>query len=354
VNTRSRILILLAAMALLAFGYFYLSTDHSSDLVLLGTVDANQVIVSSQVLGRVQQLTVAEGQEVKAGDLIATLEPDELNAAKAATDATVRSLRAQIGSMRATAASTSGDTESTVVNAEATQRAAADTLAEAAANRQSQELLTRRTVALAEQGILSAQDRDSAVQALRAAVAHEGAARNQVAAAEAALKAARARTSQARAALENVASTEGQWASAQAQASEAGARLGYTRILAPISGKVGIWAARIGEVVNPGTAIITIVDYQQTWVYASIPETEADAVQIGDRLKVRMPSGAILDGGVLVKLAEGDFATQRDVSRRKRDIKTVQIKLLIPNPGERYVPGMTAEVLIPKSKLVRS
>ena len=209
-------------------------------------------------------------------------------------------------------------------------------------------------MALAEQGIMSAQDKDTAVQALKAAQAHEQAARDQMAAAEAALKAARARTNQARAAWENVKSTQGLWVSAQAQAVEAKARLGYTTITAPIAGKVGIWAAREGEVVNPGTAIVTIVELAQTWVYAPIPETDADAVQIGDALKVRMPGGMLVDGKVLVKTAEGDFATQRDVSRRKRDIKTIRIKLLIPNPGERFVPGMTAEVLVPRSRLVRS
>ena len=41
------------------------------------------------------------------------------------------------------------------------------------------------------------------------------------------------------------------------------------------------------------------------------------------------------------------------MSSRKRDIKTVQLKLLIDNPGERFVPGMTAEVYIPKSTLVK-
>ena len=51
--------------------------------------------------------------------------------------------------------------------------------------------------------------------------------------------------------------------------------------------------------------------------------------------------------------AQADFATQRDVSSRKRDIKTVQLKLLIDNPQERFVPGMTAEVYIPKSRLVK-
>jgi multidrug resistance efflux pump len=256
--------------------------------------------------------------------------------------------------MRATADSTTGDTANTVANAQASCEAASASLAEAAANRQNQELLTRRTVDLAAQGILSAQDRDTAVQTLKASVAHEGAARDQMAAAEAAVKAAQARTNQAKAAVENVASSQGQWVSAQAQAVAAAARLGYTRITAPITGKVGIWAAREGEVINPGTAIVTIVDLDQTWVYAPLPETEAGAVQLGDHLTVRMPGGERVDGTVLAKSAEGDFATQRDVSRLKRDIKTIKLKLLIANPGERFVPGMTAEVLVPRNRLVHA
>jgi hypothetical protein len=95
------------------------------------------------------------------------------------------------------------------------------------------------------------------------------------------------------------------------------------------------------------------MDLSQTWVYAPLPETQADAVQLGDSLRVVMPSGATLQGKVINKAAQADFATQRDVGARKRDIKTVQIKLLIDNPGERYVPGMIAEVYIPKSKLVK-
>ena len=352
-NPRYRIPAILALLLLVALGYDYLSTDHTPELVLVGTVDANQVIVSAQVLGRIDKLTVEEGQDVMQGDLIALLDPQELFAAKAAADATASSLSSQLGAMQATAASTSGDTRETVASAKATASAAAATLAEAVANRQNQASLTTRTLALAKDGILSQQDRDTAVQALSAAQAHEQAARDQLGAAEAAMKAAQARTNQGKAATENVAATQGQWASAQAQASEAGARLGYTRILAPISGKVGIWAARQGEVVNPGNPIVTIVELQQTWVYAPLAETEADAVQVGDHLQVRMPSGARVEGRVLVKSAEGDFATQRDVTRIKRDIKTIKLKLLIPNPGERFVPGMTAEVLVPRARLVR-
>jgi hypothetical protein len=66
-----------------------------------------------------------------------------------------------------------------------------------------------------------------------------------------------------------------------------------------------------------------------------------------------MPSGVTVQGKIIAKSAQADFATQRDVSSRKRDIKTVQLKLLIDNPNERFVPEMTAEVYIPKSKLVK-
>lgn len=351
-NSQKKIFLILGLVLLLSLGSFFLFTDHSTDQLLIGTVDANQVVVGSQITGRIKSLVVKEGQDVKAGDLIAILDQDELLAAKAASDAQARSVKAQINSLKATANSTSGDTINTFGNAKAALSAAAASLAEATANRVNQESITRRTIALADLGISSAQDRDTAVQTLKATQAREQAAKDQMEAAEASMKAAQARINQAKAANETVTSTLEQWSSAIAQANEAKTRLEYTRIIAPISGKVGIWAAREGEVVNPGTAIITIVSLEDTWVYAPIPETQADSVKIGDQLKVRMPSGDIIDGRVLIKTAEGDFATQRDVNRMKRDIKTVRLKLLISNPGERFVPGMTAEVLIPKSKLV--
>jgi hypothetical protein len=70
-------------------------------------------------------------------------------------------------------------------------------------------------------------------------------------------------------------------------------------------------------------------------------------------LRVVMPSGATIQGKVIAKSAEADFATQRDVSRRKRDIKTIKLKLLIDNPAMKYVPGMIAQVYVPKDKLVK-
>lgn len=56
-------------------------------------------------------------------------------------------------------------------------------------------------------------------------------------------------------------------------------------------------------------------------------------------------------GKVFFKSAEADFATQRDVSRRKRDIKTIVLKVRLDNPKGAYVPGMTAEVLVSPDEL---
>ena len=84
---------------------------------------------------------------------------------------------------------------------------------------------------------------------------------------------------------------------------------------------------------------------------AAVPETYADRIALGDVFNIRMPSGQTVPGKVFFKAVEGDFATQRDVSRRKRDIKTVVLKLRIENPNELFVPGMTADVLVPQSTL---
>jgi HlyD family secretion protein len=211
---------------------------------------------------------------------------------------------------------------------------------------------TSRTVALAGQGIMSYQSRDEAATALHAAQAAVDSARANVAAAEASLKVAVANTIQAQAAAKTVSATRGDMENARALLDQAQVQLGYAHVLSPIAGKVNVRAARQGEVVAAGTPIVTITDLTQTWIYAPLPETEADSVQLGDSLRVVMPSGATIQGKVIAKSAEADFATQRDVSRRKRDIKTVRLKLLIDNPGMRYVPGMLAEVYVSKDKLV--
>jgi multidrug resistance efflux pump len=333
--------------------WYLVTVQHSGDLQLIGTVDANEVVVSAKIPGRIQTLTVDEGQLVQAGQLIAVIESDDLSAARKAADATASSQKWKLGETMETERQTRGETGSATVNAEAQVHMAKAALAQAQANYDHQQADTSRTVALAQQGIMSEQAKDDAATSLQASKAAVDSARENIAAAEAALHQARAHELLTAVAARTVDSTRDEVENARALADQAKVELGYAQVFAPVSGKVNVRAARQGEVVTAGAAIVTIMDLTQTWVYAPLPETQADAVQIGDQLRVVMPSGATLQGKVINKAAEADFATQRDVSSRKRDIKTIQLKLLIENPGERFVPGMIAEVYIPKNKLVK-
>jgi multidrug resistance efflux pump len=343
-------------LALLTVGsliWYLLTVRHGGDLQLIGTVDANEVMVSSRIQGRIQTLTVEEGQQVKAGQLIAIIESDDLTAARKAAEATVGSQQSKLNETEETERQTRGEVGSQTVSAEAQVRAAQATLAQAAAQLEHQKADTSRTVALAEQGIMSQQAKDEAVTSEKAAQAAVETARQNIAVAEAALHQARAHELQAAAAARTVESTRAQVQNASALADQAKVQAGYAEIYAPVSGKINVRAARQGEVVSAGATIVTIMDLTQTWIYAPLPETQADSVQLGDSLQVKFPSGASTQGKIIAKAAEADFATQRDVNDMKRDIKTVQLKLVIDNPGERFVPGMTAEVFIPKARLVK-
>jgi len=343
----------MGVMVLVALGVYYFTTNRTTGLQLVGTVDANEVIVSSRVQGQIESLDVDEGQRVKAGQLVATIASRDLAYAHNAAEATAQSDQYKLAQARATALQTEKNTASQVVTAEAQVRVAQAQRAQAMAVYNRQRSDTRRAVALANAGVNSEQTRDEMVTTLQADKAAAQSARDNVAVQEAALKTARANLLQAKAALATVAATRANAQSAQALANQAKVQLGYARIVSPVTGVVDVRAALQGEVVAPATPIVTIVDLSQTWVYAPLPETYADAVKLGDKLRVVMPSGATVWGKVIAKATLAGFATQRDVSRRKRDIKTVQLKLLIPNPGMEYVPGMTANVHIPESKLVK-
>ena len=73
---------------------------------------------------------------------------------------------------------------------------------------------------------------------------------------------------------------------------------------------------------------------------ADVEETYIDRIRLGDKLTVRLPSGAEREGTVFYRGVDADYATQRDVSRTKRDIKTFEIRLRVrqprPQPGGRH------------------
>ena len=350
-SVRNKFLILLGTIFGIALAYYFFSTPSNRDLVLIGTVDSNQVIVSPQIQGRIQKLLVEEGTQVKQGDLIAILDPSELEAEERAAAATIDSLKFKVAETRSTLEATQGSTSSSVKNAQARLASTRAQLAQAEATLERTASDSRRTIELAKQGVDSDQDRVQAEMNLAAQKAVVQSLQDQVTAAQEDLNTAIANTHTAHAAQRTVESTQAQLANAEDMLKQAEVRLGYTKIYAPITGTVSVRAAREGEVLNAGQPIVTIVDLGDTWVRAAVPETNADHIGLGDTLRIRLPGGTITSGKVFLKAAEADFATQRDVNRRKRDIRTIVLKVRLDNPKGAYVPGMTAEVLVSPEQL---
>ncbi len=111
-SARNRVFMILGLLTVGSLIWYLLTARPSGDLHLIGTVDANEVLVSAKIPGRIQTLKVEEGQDVKAGDLIAVIESDDLAAAHKAAEATVSSQQSKLNESIETERQTRGETSS--------------------------------------------------------------------------------------------------------------------------------------------------------------------------------------------------------------------------------------------------
>ena len=343
----SRFFMFLGFVFLVALVLYIVTVPKSSDIPLTGVVDGNEVIVSARITGRIERLLVGEGAEVKTGQLVAELDTAELAAQRDSASASIRSLEAQVTQAHRTQGWTDEQTGADLNRADAMLTAAKAQLESARADLMKNEQDYKRAVGLVEGGISPVQDKDHAEAALKASQATVKSLEDQVKAQAAALEVARANRQQVAVQQSAEASTRALVQQARATKNEAETRLGYTKIYAPLDGIVSVRVVRQGEVVQPGAPIVTIIDVDHLWVRADVEESYIDLIQFGQTLRVRLPSGDIIEGKVFFKGVEADFATQRDVSRTKRDVKSFAIKVAVPNPGRRLFAGMTAIVLLP-------
>jgi multidrug resistance efflux pump len=345
--TGKKFFIFLGVVFLIALSVYLFSTPRGSDIQLIGVIDGNEVIISPQIAGRMIKLTVDEGSDVKKGDLIAELDPTELKAALAQDEANIASLEARVNQSNQTEHWTDSQTQASLSQARANVTSFQAQLAQAKATLDLDELNNKRAISLFESGVSSAQDRDTADSVVRAARANVNSLEQQVRAQQAALAVAEANRKQVDMQQADLASTRAQLQQARSLRDQAAAQLSYAKVYAPLDGIVSVRVAKQGEMVAQGGPIVVVVDVDHLWVRADVEESYIDQVQFGQKLRVKLPSGDIIEGPVFFKGVESDFATQRDVSRTKRDIKTFAIKVSVSNPNRRLFTGMTATVLLP-------
>jgi HlyD family secretion protein len=323
-----RPLILLIVVA--AGGYYWYRSSRPVALVLTGIVTTNDVVVSPQIAGRIAQLNVNEGDQVKANQLIAVLDPGELQQDAAFYAASAAGATSQVQESAAALTYQQRQVIDQINQAEANLASTQSQQMAAQAQLDKANMDLQRAENMLKTGVISQADLDQARTQEQVAVQLAQSNAEQVS-----VKRSQLQTSQK------------QQQAAAAQQAKAGVRLAYSELKAPIDGVVDVRAARLGEVVQPGQPVVTLVNPDDLWVRANVEETYIDRVPIGDKLTVRFPSGEERQGTVFYRGVEAQFATQRDVSRTKRDIKTFEIRLRVDNKDRRLAVGMTMYVLLP-------
>ena len=260
------------------YGRAHESTDNAQ-------VDGHLLPVLAKVGGFVTAVRVGENDQVKEGTELVHIDDAEYKVRLAQADADLAAAVSVAGSR-----GTTGQAEAQIQSA-ASQRQVVDAqIAAAAANRQRAVSDLARTRELAEKQIVSKQQLDAAQAAADAAIANEQAVQRQAGAAgagvtnaEAGARFATARLGAARAARDNAA-----------------LQLSYTSITAPLSGVVSRKQVEVGQLVQPGQPLLTIVGDTGIWVTANYKETQLTDVRVGSPAEINVDAyqGCKAEGNV--------------------------------------------------------
>jgi HlyD family secretion protein len=343
---KRRIFLILLIVAAVAAGLYFAFVSRRHEIVLTGIVTTDEVVVSSEIQGRLQQLLVRQGDKVTNGQLLAVIQPQEWKAALGFYTNSARSSSAQVAQAEADLGFQEAQTSNLISQSEANLAATKDQVTQAQADLENAQLTFKRQEELSKQGVNAPSEFDQARTAYDAAKARVDSLRHQAVAAESAVALAQSTSGQIAARRAALAASQDQRAAASAQSERAQVQLDYTQIRAPADGLVDVRAALQGEVVNPGQGIVTLIDPNQLWVRVDVEETYIDSITNDQKLPVRLPSGAERTGTVFFRGVDADYATQRDVSRSKRDIKTFEIRLRCNNDDRALAVGMTAYVTL--------
>ncbi|CQD31996.1 HlyD family secretion protein [Yersinia mollaretii] len=293
---------------------------HNQDLLLQGEVDAPEVIVSSKAKGRVIERHVERGDDVKAGQLLMTLESPELMAQLAGLEAARDQAQAQLDE------SLHGTREESIRNLKAT-------LAQAQAEYENALHTYNRNNSVAAKGFISASELENSRRAKDTAYQQ--------------VQAAQANLDQGfhgdRLELRD------KYAAAVRQAEQDLAQLKAQtddlQVRAPVAGEVGPIPAEVGELLNASSPLLTLIRLPQVYFVFNLREDILASVRKGDKITLRVP--ALKEQEIMAEVRYiaplGDYATKRATrATGDFDLKTFEVRLYPMQPVDNLRPGMSA------------
>jgi HlyD family secretion protein len=375
---RPLVILLLVLLAGFLFWRFFLrQPDVPPNIIqVAGRIEGDDSAIAAKTAGRISQINVREGDQVKSGQIIAVLDDAQVKAREEAAQSAVEQaearqqraeqqiavLRAQLDQAQLSVVQARTDAQGRVHQAEAQVAAAEAQLAQAEAAYNQARYDEEKFTKLARQGD---EPERTAVQAQSSANAQRAlvqAARKQVDAARGSLQVARAnltnpqiRSSQAAAVQQQVAQAQADLTAAnadiersRAQFREAEANRADLQIVAPFDGTVATRTAEPGEVVAAGTPIVTIVNLEQVYLRAFVPEGQIARVKVGQQARVYLDTAK---GGSTQPLTatveridpEASFTPENTYFREERVKQVVGVKLRLTSPQGAAKPGMPAD-----------
>ncbi len=327
-----KFLILSLIFGIAAFLYYFFIKDRGKEEQVIrvsGNIEAQEVNIGFKISGKIASLTVQEGDWVEKGAIVGKLDDKDLRHRLELARASLRTAEARLEKLLA------GSRPEEIREAEATVHQAQFDMM----NRKNQ---YERMKALFERGVIPRETLDNIETGYKMAVAQlqraeerykllkEGPRKEEI-------DEARAQVEQARASL---------------RLSET--QLNDTLLASPISGIVLVKSAEVGEVVNPGTTVVTLADIRKVWLKAYIPETELSRVKWGQEVIVTtdLKPQKEYKGKISFISSQAEFTPKQIQTEKERVTLVYRIKIDIPNPDKELKPGMPADGRILLTSLV--
>lgn len=382
------ILILIVVLAAVAGTVAFRGMGHGDPnrIVVSGNIELTEVNIAFKTAGRLIERTVDEGDPVKKGQIIARLDRDQLTAQQERETAGLQSSELQLAQARTSLewqkATLAADIEQKRADLAAAQARLAELrngsrpqekqdahaaveAAQAEADRARKDF--ERAQTLIQNDDISASQFDqyrnraeSTAAALKSAKEKEAlvlagprseqidAQAAQVERARALLKMSEANSLEMKRREQELATRRAEAARSKASLALIGTQISDTVVASPVDGVVLVKAADVGEVLAPGTSVVTIGDIDHPWLRGYINETDLAKVKIGSQARVSTDSypGKIYNGRVSFISSEAEFTPKQIQTQQERVKLVYRIKIDVENPNRELKSNMPADAEI--------
>jgi len=307
-NTQ-RIVAAVVILGLITLAAWLLGRRTGGPHSVSGTIEADEVHVASRYGGRVIKIFAREGDQLKAGQLIAELEAAELSARRDQIAAVLEEL--EHGPRPAEIAAAKDTWQSLMAELEFARAEA------------------KRAQDLYDQKVTSSTERDNAISRADVLAKRAAAARS---AYELLLEGTRPE----------------RLAQARAQLAEVDAQLREMKITAPSDCRLEVLPVRIGDVLAPNREVATVLLTDRLWVRVYVPETWLAALQLGQKVRVHVNGAQGEFEGMIEQINRQAEFTPRNVQTVEDRVRQVfGVKIRLPTDAPALKPGVNVDVFFP-------